>query len=1348
MKHNNFENMTKPELIAAIKILSSDQNEKNKKIPAIRKWNELKEKELFNLAAVEESTYDAVVGTTLEGIIISWNVGAERIYGYKESEILGRTISIICPPEKKDELFQVLKKIRNGQNVEPFETIRLRKDKSEVEVFITISPVKNEHGIIIGAANSARDISQRKGMERVLKERHEKLHLLSELTSAIIGKKNIETLAYQMVEQVKKAFDVDACVIRLIEGNQLILLASAGIDKRVLHPRLSIKGLSEQILKSGRPVSIPEAKHHPITARFLNKKNEYIFSSYAGAPLLINERVLGIIGIYTQKHVRYFSESDLEYLQTVANHIAIAIENTRLFNNAELQKQKLLNEVNQRKNVEEELKSTNILFRTIFASLDEAVLVVDEATNKIIGSNPVSEEIFNYSQEEIIDKKIDFLFYDRQKFKIFTEEALLELNENGAYKREIQLKKKNGNPFYAEVTLREIAYDENKRSGLILVARDITERKITEKELQDSEARYRELVELSPDAIGIHYRGKLLFINSAGAKLFGRGEPKELIGRKLQEVIHPDSRKEFRKRISDLEKGKTASHTELKIIRPDGSIMIVESVAIPFKFEEKNAVQFISHDVTERKKFEQERENLLASTKKYAAELDAVFESLPDGIYIGNINGILKANSLALNLFGFNSIEELDNEIFSKNEGLSVLSLKTNKFINPKQRAFFRALKGESLSEEIIIQKNKSNEEIILRCAAAPIYLEGEIIGAIVISTNITEKVLAENSLKESEQKYRSLINQAGDAILLTDKSGNILLVNNKACELLGYKYDELLKLNVKETYPEGQKEKVKDILKANYEKRSVLFEREMIRKDGSSFMAEISIRVLDEGNFQAIIRNISERKKAEENLRQSELKHRTLFETMIQGVVYQNPDGKIIAANPAAEKILGVSLEQMQGKKSISDDGKAIYEDGTFFEDDKHPAIIALELGREVKNVVMGVMNPKTNEHKWININSVPIFHPGEDRPFQVDTTFEDITKRKKMELALRESEEKYRLLIELSPDAVGVYTNGIIVFINSAGLQLLGAEKPNQVIGKRLEEFIHPESAGLINERFISLSKGMEVPTTELKLVRIDGSTILVESSATEVNYNNLKSVQFVLHDITERIKTFEELNSTKVMLESTFEGLADAIFVIEPGNRTILTCNSAVQTVFGYSEDEVIGRTTEFLHIDKEHFIEFASESDPILEKYGIFKTEFIMKHKNGKIINTENTVTLIKDDKGEWKNAISVVRDISEKKQIEKEREKLFKEINEARERLKKLSRRLLHVQETERRHIARELHDEIGQSLTAVKINLQSAINFKDHSKFKERLKDDIELVEFTLNQVPQSFFKPAAFNAR
>ncbi len=162
---------------------------------------------------------------------------------------------------------------------------------------------------------------------------------------------------------------------------------------------------------------------------------------------------------------------------------------------------------------------------------------------------------------------------------------------------------------------------------------------------------------------------------------------------------------------------------------------------------------------------------------------------------------------------------------------------------------------------------------------------------------------------------------------------------------------------------------------------------------------------------------DITEWKKNTKALRASEERHRLLAVTMLQGVVHQDANGQIIAINPAAERILGKSREQLLGSSSHGEASDTIREDGSHFPDAEHPSVVALRTGREQRAVVMGVFNPQRQEYRWINIDSVPVFRPGHPEPAEVYAVFEDITERKRTADALEESELRFRHIADAAP-------------------------------------------------------------------------------------------------------------------------------------------------------------------------------------------------------------------------------------------------------------------------------------------------------------------------------------------
>jgi PAS domain S-box-containing protein len=132
------------------------------------------------LAAIVESSDDAIIGKTLEGIITSWNKGAEKLFGYTDSEIIGKPINVLIPPDRQEEEVEILKRLKRGERIDHFETVRVRKDGTTLKISITVSPIKDSSGRIIGASKVARDISERKRYEEALSRSEAKFRRLLE----------------------------------------------------------------------------------------------------------------------------------------------------------------------------------------------------------------------------------------------------------------------------------------------------------------------------------------------------------------------------------------------------------------------------------------------------------------------------------------------------------------------------------------------------------------------------------------------------------------------------------------------------------------------------------------------------------------------------------------------------------------------------------------------------------------------------------------------------------------------------------------------------------------------------------------------------------------------------------------------------------------------------------------------------------------------------------------------------------------------------------------------------------------------------------------------------------------
>lgn len=281
------------------------------------------------------------------------------------------------------------------------------------------------------------------------------------------------------------------------------------------------------------------------------------------------------------------------------------------------------------------------------------------------------------------------------------------------------------------------------------------------------------------------------------------------------------------------------------------------------------------------------------------------------------------------------------------------------------------------------------------------------------------------------------------------------------------------------------------------------------------------------EYNHEKTKTELLERKKTEALLHESETRFRLLFETMVQGVILQSASGEVISANPAAERILGLTLEQMQGHTSIDPQWRAIREDGSEFPGSEYPAMVALATGQEIRNIVMGVFNPQAKDYFWFNIHAVPQFKDGEQKPYQVYTTFDDMTDRKKIAETLKASETRYRLLAENISDVIWIYdiVENRTRYI-SPSVERLRGYTPEEVMAGTMENSLTPASFQYVQKeiaaRFKDFQNGYrEFYVDELEQICKDGSTVWTEVTANfQINSENGHiEIYGVSRNITER-------------------------------------------------------------------------------------------------------------------------------------------------------------------------------------------------------------------------------------
>ena len=638
-------------------------------------------------------------------------------------------------------------------------------------------------------------------------------------------------------------------------------------------------------------------------------------------------------------------------------------------------------------------------------------------------------------------------------------------------------------------------------------------------------------------------------------------------------------------------------------------------------------------DMTERERAE-----------RMLSESDQRFRSLVEetgvGVAIIDLTGAFTyVNGALAELFGY-SVEE-------------VLGRRFSEFLHPDDienvtKLFLKAVSSPIESETLEFRVMHRDGRVLHLMSKPTRYtIDGRTAGFQAIILDITERKRAEMELTMARSRLEHLLTSSLAIIYSGEPSGNYAetFVSENVKSILGYEPHELTddpKFYLDHIHPEDRSRVSTELARVPELERFVC-EYRFLHKDGTYRWMHEDGRLLrdSEGKPLEIIgawTEITERKRAEEALRVSEEKHRVLFETMAQGVVYQDSNGRIISANPAAERILGLTIDQMQGRTSTDPRWKAIHEDGSDFPGETHPSMVALKTGKEVRNVVMGVFNPSSEEYRWININAVPQFKLGETKPFQAYTTFDDITERKRMEEEIR---GLARFPSENPNPVLRLNKDGAILTANPATKLLL--QEWGTEVGQVAPKFWRDLSADALSTRQdknIAVEFGGKTYTFLVKPIK-------------EAGYVNLYG-----RDITERKRAEEALLAGEAKYRQLVENIDELIYAGQFDANAMVSpltfMSDQVERILGYRAKEFLddpsiwGRS---LHPDDVAEVQAATQM--VIEGKSAVRVYRMRKRNSEEYCWLEDHVVPQVDSTGRVTGYLGVARDITERKRMEEE-----------------------------------------------------------------------------------------------
>ncbi|UCE74281.1 MAG: PAS domain S-box protein [Methanomassiliicoccales archaeon] len=729
----------------------------------------------------------------------------------------------------------------------------------------------------------------------------------------------------------------------------------------------------------------------------------------------------------------------------------------------------------------------------------------------------------------------------------------------------------------------------------------------------------------------------IIYINQSLAHFFGYKKPEDIIGKKCYRMYQ--NRKSKCKdcpaiKVFDKGKPKHIFHTR---IDGHGNETFWELYFYPIR-DDKGDIQSVveySRNITREKRLEEQ-------VKGYEKRLAELLSVNRDVIVEYNANMELTFISENIKDFsGYTSKEVLEAESFID-------------FVTPESKKMLLKYFKNRMAGMDVLQLyeieflHKSGRVIPVEVSVSP-RMEGDrISGAVATVRDITERKETEKALRESEERYRAIFEQAADSIVLIEGStGKLVEFNERAHETLGYTRAEFKNLRIPDFEVIESTKDVRKHIKKIIKEGSDQFETKHRTKSGEVRDILVTCRAISIGGsdfLQGIWRDITESKRAEEALKESEEKYSNLFQKSNDAIFLHDLDGNVIDVNQRVLDFFGYSKKELLGLKIP----------------ELHPPHV-LEASRKAFK--------KISKKGYVNFEIEFKRKSGDSFPAEVSSSlFEiadkkviqgivrDITERKKADRKLKESEEKYRMLLEQSGDVITYFTvDGILIAMNQNAARGLNGI-PDDFVGKSLDEMFDEDIAKR------SLGRIRRVAKTLKSEVHEDMVDVPIGKGWYQSSYHpmidtdkNVTGVQIISHNISDRKEAEEEIKKLKEFNESIVQSMSEGIIILdEEGYVSFI--NPKIEKVLGYKGTKLVGEHWENIIAPDYHRRMRDCYSENLLGEQDRFEAILVKKNR------TEMPVLIsasphIKD--GLFSGILAVITDITDRKREDIAREELMR-----------------------------------------------------------------------------------------
>jgi PAS domain S-box-containing protein len=610
--------------------------------------------------------------------------------------------------------------------------------------------------------------------------------------------------------------------------------------------------------------------------------------------------------------------------------------------------------------------------------------------------------------------------------------------------------------------------------------------------------------------------------------------------------------------------------------------------------------------------------------------------SIGEAVISTDARGSIKfMNTAAESLTGWKMNEALGEDL------LKVFRIKDklvkSSSINPVDQILKNRITAVLKYRSILI--SREGKELPIEESASPIKDElGNTIGVVLVFQDVSERKRVQEALKTSQDYAQSIIDSSMDMVVAVDLERRIIEFNKAAERTFGYKKEEVIGKHVNILYADSEvgTRVNKQVDELGREVTEVLNKK----KNGEIFPCLLLSSVLKNSlgekiGYMGMSRDITEIKRAEERLKTAQEYAQSIISSSLDMIIAVDKNRTIIEFNKAAEATFGYEVKEILGKHvnvlyANPDEGMKVYK-------------TTIENGHYIQEV----LNRRKNGEMFPSLLSSSVLQNAKGEMIGVMGVSRDITEKRRADQALRESEERYRALVEFSPDPIAVFVGGKFVFVNSAAIDIFGAESSEELLGRSIIDMIHPDYRVAIRDQFRQMAhQGKRVPIIEEKFFRIDWTTFEAEVAAIPFSWQGNSAIQVVLRDVTERRKTEQVIRSSEAKYRSLIENVLDGVYQTTPDGE-ILTANPALARMLGYdTETDLL-----LLNVEKDLYVNSEERRQYLkllIKGVRIKNAEFRLRRKDGQIITVLENARVVRNKLGDILYFEGTLTDINEVK----------------------------------------------------------------------------------------------------